>query len=234
MTVLVTGAAGGIGGAGMRALVEAGHDAIGQDKDPFEGASVRIPGDIRDVAVLDAIEEAVANAGELTSVVAAHGVEGAGTIHEISDAEIREVMEVDFETVAHLWDRVRPALEESRGTFIVIASQAGLISERGNAVYCASKSALRGWMRGLERESSAKLRLLHPGGIQTDLLKRALGGMALARGTTYERFVVDRYADTPAGRIAEPAEAGAAIAWAAALQTDQLVELAITGGEVLW
>lgn len=234
MTAVVTGAAGGIGGAGYRAFAGQGLELIGHDAETFEGPGTHLVGDIRDTASLDELGDAVRRAGHITTVVAAHGIEGPGRIEDITDDAIRRIMEVNFETVVHLWDQVRPSLEESRGSFVVIASQAGLISEKGGGIYCASKSALRGWLRGIEESTSVRLRLLHPGGVRTPLLMRALDGMAKARGTTFDEFLIDRYADTPATRIAEPEEAGDAIAWAAGLRTPRLVELAITGGEVLW
>jgi NAD(P)-dependent dehydrogenase (short-subunit alcohol dehydrogenase family) len=234
VTAFVTGAAGGIGGAGYLALRDTGLDVVGQDKDPFDGARPELQGDLRDPAVFERVADALARTEHLDALVAAHGIEGAGTLREVGEEYIRDIMTVNFELVVRLWEAARPALERSGGAFVVIASQAGLVSEEGDSIYCASKSSLRGWLRGLEPSTSARLRLLHPGGVRTALLMRALGGMAVARGTTYEEFLVDRYKVTPSGRIAEPVEAGAAIAWAAGLRTDRLVELAITGGEVLW
>lgn len=234
MTVLVTGAAGGIGGAGVSVLQADGHDVIAVDIDAIAGDVTLVQGDLRRSETLESVAKAIGDVQSLDAVVVAHGIEGAGAIHEIDEQDARVIMESNFESVIRLWDTVRTPLEASGGSFIVIASQAAVIAEQGNALYCASKSSLRGWLRGLASQTNARLRVLNPGGIQTELLRRALGGMAVARGTTYEKFVVERYADTPAGRIAEPVEAGDAIRWAARLRTSELVEMTITGGEVLW
>lgn len=234
MTALVTGAAGGIGGAGMSALQADGHHVIAVDTDHVGGDVTLVQGDLRHSDTIERVAQALSGVQSLDAVVVAHGIEGAGAIHEIGEQDARAIMENNFESVIRLWDAVRTPLEAAGGSFIAIASQAAVIAEQGNALYCASKSSLRGWLRGLEAQTTARLRVLNPGGIQTELLRRALGGMAVARGTTYEKFVVDRYADTPAGRIAEPVEAGDAIRWAARLRTNELVEMTITGGEVLW
>lgn len=146
---------------------------------------------------------------------------------------VSDITEINFETVVNLWERVRAALERSRGSFLVVASQSALVSENGNGVYCASKAALAGWLRGIDASTPVRLRLIHPGGTRTPLLERGLRGMAAAQHITYEEFVHQRYSPSPAGRIAEPHEVGEAIVWASNLKSPALMELLITGGEVL-
>lgn len=238
MTVLVTGAAGGIGRAAYLALeaVRATDpvSVLGHDLPPAQRTGLDLGGDLADPAVLDAVEKALTGAGALDAVVAAHGIAGAGALHELGAQTAARIMQVNFETVVNLWERVGPLLEASRGTFVVVASQAGLVSEAANGVYSASKSALSGWLRGLDGQTAARLRLVHPGATRTPLLENALRGMAAARGVSYEQVVAERNAATPAGRLGEPADIGAAIAWATRLEASGLVEIAVTGGEVLY
>jgi NAD(P)-dependent dehydrogenase (short-subunit alcohol dehydrogenase family) len=238
MTVLVTGAAGGIGRAACLALDAArvagpAASILGHDLPPVEQTGLDLGGDLADPAVLDTVEKALTGAGPLDAVVAAHGIAGAGALHELTAEAAGRIMQVNFETVVNLWERVRPLLEASTGTFVVVASQAGLVSEAANGVYSASKSALAGWLRGLDGHTTVRLRLVHPGATRTPLLESALRGMAATRGVSYEEVIAERNAATPAGRLGDPADIGAAIAWATRLEAAGLVEIAVTGGEVL-
>jgi short-subunit dehydrogenase len=234
VSAVVTGAAGGIGRAVVDALAERGHRIIAQDVAPIDFVDNPIIGDLRDPLLLTRIESAARSAGDVAAVVAAHGIAGAGRLDEVDEAAACRVMSVNFESVVQLWDRVRPALEDTHGAFVVIVSQAGLVGEAGNAIYCASKFALTGWLRGLAAQTSVRVRAVYPGGIRTPLLDLALHEMAAARDSTYEAFTEYRYAATPAGRIAEPDELRSTIGLALDLEAAGLVELPITGGEVLW
>jgi 3-oxoacyl-[acyl-carrier protein] reductase len=231
MTVLVTGAAGGIGRATWEAFAD--QQVITQDlASGAVGPPVAITGDLLDSATLKVIEESVSTAG-LTTVVATHGIAGAGDVATISAGEIRRIMRVNFESVVVLWERLSAYLEQNHGTFVVVSSQAGLISEAANGVYSASKSALAGWARAMDDHTPVKLRVVYPGATRTPLLESALRGMATAQQISYEEVLRKRNAATPAGRLGEPREIAAAIRWLVELECPQLVEIAVTGAEVL-
>jgi NAD(P)-dependent dehydrogenase (short-subunit alcohol dehydrogenase family) len=233
MTVIVTGAAGGIGRACSEAIASHGIDVVRHDLPPISGSGLEVDGDLRDVQTLDRLAAAAQARGTIDGVVVAHGIVIAGTLGEIGEEASRLVMGVDFETVVALWDRFRPQLEASGGAFVVVVSQVSLVAEKGNGIYSAAKAAVRGWLRALEGETSVRVRLIHPGGVETPLLHRALDGIAEARHMTFDELVAERYAHSPARRTAQPSEIGEAAAWALELETPAVVDLAITGGEVL-
>ncbi|WP_187978198.1 NAD(P)-dependent oxidoreductase [Mycetocola sp. JXN-3] len=60
LTLVITGAAGGIGGPVARAALDAGYRVIAADQAPFElpGAAATLVGDLRDQAVVDAVFDA--------------------------------------------------------------------------------------------------------------------------------------------------------------------------------
>jgi NAD(P)-dependent dehydrogenase (short-subunit alcohol dehydrogenase family) len=236
MTILVTGAAGGIGKAIATTLAARGDKVIGQDVVPGSSADPALVGDLCDPNYLRALMQHIDQKApdDLTAVVAAHGVAGGGRINEITRERAGRIMTINFESVIRLWNQFRAKLEARNGTLVVIVSQAGLVGEAGNGLYCASKFALAGWMRGLEQETSVKLRALHPGGIRTPLLEKALHEMAQAQGITFEELNAKRYGPSPAGRIADPREIGDVVATMLDLNAPGLFEMAITGGEVLW
>jgi NAD(P)-dependent dehydrogenase (short-subunit alcohol dehydrogenase family) len=236
MTCLVTGAAGGIGRAIYDTLRKGGERVVAQDIGAGENVDPALVGDLCDQDFLSRLENVLRETASdgLRAVVAAHGVAGAGRLDEISPSRAAWIMAVNFESVVNLWEKVHTELEKTGGSFVVVVSQAGLVGEAGNALYCASKFALSGWLRGLSGETSARLRAINPGGIRTPLLERALFDMANAQGITLEALTAKRYGMSPAGRIGDPKEVGELIDMALCLETPRLVEIAITGGEVLW
>ncbi len=233
MTVLITGAAGGIGRAAAEQCE--GLDVVGQDvrstgaRGPWREM---VPGDLRDTGTLNRLRKALAG-NPLDALVLAHGVAGPGRVSSIGDDEIRRIMSINFESVVSAWDFFRDDLERSCGVLIVVSSQAALTAEADNGIYCASKSALLGWSRGMERQTGVRLRVLCPGATETPLLRQALEGMAEAQGITYETILARRNRAVPAGRLGTPEEMGAAVRWLMDLESPRLITAAVTGGEVL-
>jgi NAD(P)-dependent dehydrogenase (short-subunit alcohol dehydrogenase family) len=236
MTALVTGAAGGIGSAVARAFEGSGERVLRHDlRAPEAPDETFLTGNLLDEDVLTSIERHVSDGG-VTTVVAAHGVAGAQAISSISAEYTRFIMSANTVSVLRLYDAVAPALAERSGVFVAVASQAGLVGEANNGVYCASKFALVGWARALDRapfEGRPRVRLLCPGATQTPLLVDAFRGMADSAGVQYEEILGSRLAQIPAGRLGRTEDLGAAAVWLAALPTRRCVIAAVTGGEVL-
>lgn len=234
MTVVITGIAGGIGRATAEQFAD--RDVVGQDLNspgsPFELARQTIAGDLRSASTLEAIRSALGD-NPLDTLVLAHGIAGAGSLRDISEDDTRRIMSINFESVIETWEFFRADLERSGGTLIVLASQAAIVAEAGNGVYCASKSALLGWARGMELQTRARLRVLCPGATETPLLKRALEGMAASQNMDYKQLLHQRNQAVPVGRLGRTEEMGAAIRWLADLGSTALVTATVSGGEVL-
>ena len=242
MRALVTGASGGIGSAVAEAFLQGGHGVLRQDlrapadlRAPTDAADGFVVGNLVDADVLAELTRRVEQ-DQVDCVVAAHGVAGAVDLRSISPEQTRFVMTANTISVLKLYDAVAPTLRARSGVFVMVASQAGLVGEANNGVYCASKFALVGWARARARADAGaapRLRVLCPGATETPLLVEAFAGMAASAGTTYEEILGGREAAIPAGRLGRPAELGAAAVWLAGLSTPTCVVAAVTGGEVL-
>jgi NAD(P)-dependent dehydrogenase (short-subunit alcohol dehydrogenase family) len=236
----VTGARGAIGAGIVRQLAARGdlviaHDVRGEEQADTGGVTV-VVGDL--LAADDRAQLArVWGDGPLDAVIAAHGIDGSGAISDLAPSFVERVLSVNAATVPALLHLTLPALRLARGTFVVIASQAGLSAEANNAAYCAAKFAVVGWVRALaptlRAEEGVTLRALCPGCTKSPLLFGAQARFAAARGVELAAFLRERMAAIPVGRFAEVEETAAAALYLAG-PGERPVVFAATGGEVLY
>jgi NAD(P)-dependent dehydrogenase (short-subunit alcohol dehydrogenase family) len=136
-----------------------------------------------------------------------------------------------------LHEAVGAALERARGSFIAIASQAGLVGEANNGAYCAAKFALVGWARMLaaaQPETGVRVRTVCPGCVDTPLLRDGLAGMARDAGVSLEAITAQRVCAIPGGRPADPADIAALVTCLSHLAAPAPAVAPATGGEVLF
>ena len=186
-TVIVTGAAGGVGGAVTRLLGTLGADVVATDlpSAALEAlpCALRIAADLRDVAQCARIvAETLAAFGKIDALVNAAGVWVEGPSERASEDDWARVMDVNLKAAFFLSSRAIPALSQTRGCILTIASDAGIVGNAGAAIYCASKGGVVLMTRALARELAPKgIRVvaLCPSDIQSPML----------------RYQADRYGD---------------------------------------
>ena len=165
-TVLITGAARGIGAESARRLAARGANVALAGLEPGELDRVArqcgtnaawFECDVTEWEALErAVEGAVERFGGLDAVVANAGIAPVGTTRSIDPRAFERTLEVNLLGV---WRTVRaclPHVIESRGYFLVMASIAAAVHAPGMAAYAASKAgaeafanSLRGEMRPL-------------------------------------------------------------------------------------
>jgi NAD(P)-dependent dehydrogenase (short-subunit alcohol dehydrogenase family) len=172
-TVLVTGAASGLGRAVAAAVTGAGGRALLVDRvavdDAPEGALATVT-DLSDTAVAeDAIRALIDQAGGVDAVVTAAGTDRCGALGDVPAAEWERVVAVNLFGTAAVIRAALPALKESRGKIVTIASTLGLKALPDATAYCASKFGVVGMTRALATELAGQVgvTLLVPGGMAT-------------------------------------------------------------------
>mgnify|MGYP000300616120 CR=1 FL=1 len=172
---LVTGASRGIGAAIARSLDARSGADLG-----IAGA-VAMPCDVRSVSDLQAIVAATAERhGRLDILIVNAGVGAYGSILDLADDHLEEMIEVNVKGAIHAVRAALPHLLRSdAGELVTIASEAGRRGLPNEAVYCASKFAQVGLTRALDhelREHGIRCTNVCPGGVATDF--------AMGRGRT--------------------------------------------------
>ncbi|MBV8950645.1 MAG: SDR family oxidoreductase [Actinobacteria bacterium] len=173
--VLVTGGSSGLGSAVVDAVAQAGGKPVVLDRnEPAPDAR----GDIADFEQVDladgrAAEQTVARVaerlGRLDAVVTCAGIDACGRLADVPADEWERVLRVNlFGTVAVVRAAL-PALTESHGRVVTIASTLGLRAVSDATAYCASKFGVVGFTRALAAETQGAIgvTLLVPGGMAT-------------------------------------------------------------------
>ena len=143
--VLVTGAARGIGLATASRMAEAGWTAVRLDRDTeaLGSGPDTLVADISDPDQAEAaIAEVLKRCGRLDALVNNAGVAEFGPIEETDFAKWRRVMATNLDGTFLMSQAATPALKESRGAIVNIASISGLRASTLRVAYGTSKAAV--------------------------------------------------------------------------------------------
>jgi len=148
--VLVTGAAGAIGGALARAMRAAWPDArlalLDRDEAPLGALAAELGGcsvHVVDLRELDALPDLVAGLAPLDGLVNCAGVMRVQRLASWRWEEARDLVAIDLLAPLRLQDLVvHGMVERGRGLIVNVASMAGKVPLRGCAYYGASKAGL--------------------------------------------------------------------------------------------
>ena len=137
-------------------------------------------------------EEVAAQHGRTTVVFNNAGVALLGNFEEVSVEDIRWLMDINFWGVVYGTHYFLPILKREKRAHIVNTSSVfGLVGVVGQAAYCASKFAVRGFTESLRNEMEGTnifVTSVHPGGIKTDIARHAKAG-AKAGASLYKDSV---------------------------------------------
>ncbi len=210
-TVLVTGGNRGIGLATARRFADLGHRVA------VTSRSGGVPDDrLLDVtcdqadgdAVDAAFERITDELGAVEILVANAGITRDQLLLRMTDDDFAEVVDTNLVGSYRMAKRASRAMLRARwGRLIFVSSVVGLSGQAGQVNYAASKSGLVGMARSLARELGSRSitsNVIAPGPVATDMLDEL---------TDDQRAAITDV--VPLGRVADPGEIAAAIAFVA-------------------
>jgi len=220
---LVTGATRGIGRACVELFSARGWSVAMVARDSHELARlegllgegcVAVAGDVADPAVsVAAVQAAVGRFGRLDAAVGNAGVTLARPIEETSEPELDRLIGVNLKALVFLAQAAGDALRETRGSYVVVASNKGLVGQRGSPAYVATKGAAVQLARALAldwAEHGVRVNALCPGLVDTAML-RSFADAQPDPARAWNRLAREQ----PLGRLALPRECAEAVLWLA-------------------
>jgi meso-butanediol dehydrogenase/(S,S)-butanediol dehydrogenase/diacetyl reductase len=206
---LVSGAASGIGAAVAARLESEGAAVVRADIVAIGGGVVC---DVRDPdACAAAVDAALERHGRLDVLANVAGIGVARLITEVPIDEWRDIIDVNLTGTFLLSQKAVPALLDTRGTIVNMASVAGLRATPYNAAYCASKAGVIMLTKSMAIElakAGVRVNAVCPASVDTAFLRH----FTVPVGADPSLFA---RASSPMGRLVDPAEVAAAVAYLA-------------------
>jgi short-subunit dehydrogenase len=183
-TVLITGAASGIGKATALAFVKQGYKTYATDKDTSNmdeleklGCRIKYIDVTIDSVMVEAVKQIEQETGGVDILINNAGFGQNGVIEELSIDKIRKQFEVNVFGLIRMTQLVLPKMRERKsGRIINIGSVGGEFTTPGASAYHASKWALESFndgLRGELRQFGIEVVLVKPGGVYTNFMNTA-------------------------------------------------------------
>ncbi|MBC6462774.1 SDR family NAD(P)-dependent oxidoreductase [Actinomadura sp. HBU206391] len=193
--VLITGASSGIGAATARAMAGAGARLVlaGRDRRRLDAVAAETRGHPVTADLATGAAELAAVAEPVDVLVGNAGVGWAGPLTRMPDEAIERLIAVNLTAHILLTRLLLPGMvARGRGHIVFVASIAGAVGVREEAVYSATKAGLIVFAEGLRHElSEIGVSVVLPGVVDTPFFDR--------RGAPYARR---RPEPIPAERVA--------------------------------
>ncbi|HVY65001.1 MAG TPA: SDR family oxidoreductase [Gammaproteobacteria bacterium] len=227
-TALVTGAARGIGFALATALAQAGAALVinGRTRPALEAAAaeLRRHGGRVDISTFDVTDPAAVNGAvaaieagvaPLEILVNNAGIQRRAPLEKFSDADWRELMATNLDSVYYVSKAVAPhMIARGRGKIINVGSVQCELARPGIAPYTASKGAVKNLTKGMCADwarHGLQINALAPGYFATPLTK------ALMEDPVFDEWLRKR---TPAGRWGKLEDLHGAVVFLASRASD--------------
>lgn len=234
-TIVVTGAASGIGLATAEAFTNTGGrviladlnaDKAGEEAKRIGNGAIAIPLDVsKDDSIAAFANDALKQVGEIHVLA---NIAGWGKVQPFIENDVAfwdSVVDINFLGPVKLIRALLPGMMERRsGTIVNVSSDAGRVGSLGEAVYSGAKSGIIGFSKGLAREMarySINVNCVCPGPTDTPLFAR----------------VPDKFKDAfirsiPMRRLAKPAEIAHAVMFFASDEAGYITGqvLSVSGG----
>ncbi|MEQ9488148.1 MAG: SDR family oxidoreductase [Alphaproteobacteria bacterium] len=240
--VLVTGGARGIGAGIAKAFADEGatvainarSEATMAERCEKDAVSyLCVAGKIgpRD-ACFDMVNRAVEGLGGLDVLVANAGIFNEVPFEDVTQEEFDDNISVNLGGVFFCAQAAMPALKQSKGNIVAIASDAAIISYSASPAYCAAKGGVTSLVRALAVGYAAhpvRVNSVCPGNVETDMMRQTA-----AESGDAEAYLQQARGRAPARRMGTPAEIAAAVLYLASGDAGYTtgVSLPVDGGGI--
>ena len=244
--VVVTGGSRGIGSQLVQQALAAGARVTSVSRGAPPAGAEHVVADLADRTHLDELLARVeAEHGPVDVLVLNAGVDGAGSLLDVSADDVREVVDVNLAAPLELARQaVGLMVPRGRGRLVLLSSGYSTVAAQGLATYCATKAGLSHFATALRLElagTGVGVTLVEPGPVRTQMLGaieedgpaaaavHRLVRLRLTRYATPEEVAAQTWAGVASGRrhVVVPRRMVSALAFA--WLPRRVGELALTG-----
>ncbi|MEQ1565904.1 MAG: SDR family oxidoreductase [Myxococcota bacterium] len=229
---IVTGAAGGIGGATVRRFLDEGASVVATDLDPVGLAAhgpevLALAHDVADDAQwAQVFALARERFGGVSILVNNAGVFRLGPVKDLDPTEIDWLLGVNVKGVALGLKHAARGMGTG-GAVVNVSSVAGIIGAPQHTLYGGSKGAVRAMTKSAAVElgpRGIRVNAVHPGIVETQMAEDGLAQLGRTREQMARAY--------PLGRLGRPEEVASCIAFLASGEASWVTghELVVDGG----
>ncbi|MBL0421902.1 SDR family oxidoreductase [Ramlibacter sp. AW1] len=215
---LVTGAGSGIGLAVAQRLCGDGWQVVGLARRE-QVLRERLPGgcdvlacDVADAGAVDrAMAQLLQSHGRLDAVVNCAGIVHRGLLQDQSLAHIDSQIDINLRGTIHVIRASIAALKATRGSIVNFSSTLGQHPVPGVSIYAATKGAIEALTRAMSIELAAdgvRVNAISPALVRSEIWQAA--GMS---DGDYQALMAARAREYPLGRVGEPEDVSALVAF---------------------
>jgi meso-butanediol dehydrogenase/(S,S)-butanediol dehydrogenase/diacetyl reductase len=218
-TVIITGAASGMGAAAAKRFSGEGANVVAMDlkqdeldsglKDLPSDRTLLIAGDTSKVADAEKIvQAAVDEFGGLDVLVNNAGTHTAGDVTKTSEGEWNRVMSVNVGGYFHMAKAALPHLKKTRGSIVMTSSVSGIGGDWGMAAYNTSKGAVTNMVRAMALDHGAD-------GVRVNAVCPTFTDTGMTKDMQDQKTIDKFLTRIPMKRIGQPEDIAAVMAFLA-------------------
>lgn len=191
--IIITGASDGLGKAIAKELREHELILISKDETKLKELSNELNCKyfVCDLKDYNKIEEVVSKIDDVDILINNAGIWLAGDLEENTFEQISNCIDVNTKAPIYMTKAVLPIMRKNKkGLIINVCSQSSFDNDDFSTVYNASKWAMRGFNRSIQRvlsKENIKVTGFYPGFMQTDLFKKAGNDYDTSTGLEVEK-----------------------------------------------
>ena len=236
-TVIVTGAASGIGRAAARRFADEGANVVAVDLDhaALEEASAELPRDrlliqVGDTSNREAAEATIAAAvdrfGTVDVLINNAGIASQGDITQTSEEDFDRVLAVNVRGYFHMAKAAMPELVKARGSIVMTSSVSGLGGDWAMFAYNTSKGAVTNMVRAMALDAAKD-------GVRVNAVNPSFTDTGMTKSMQDKPDLVAKFKERmPLGPMAQPEDIAAVMAFLASDDARMVtgVNLPVDGG----
>ncbi|MCP3029343.1 SDR family NAD(P)-dependent oxidoreductase [Halobacillus sp. A5] len=252
--ILITGATGGIGYETAKEAVKAGArvTVTGRNEEKLNELKQACESEVSSAEVLVCpadlnksedrkrlVQEAVQTFGAITGLVNSAGVIGGGALENLTEEELRSVMELNYFSTVLLTQEVYSKMKElKKGAIVNLSSLSGLRGTHSNTAYSGSKFAITGFTQSFAVEAvehNIRVNAVCPGYVDTQMGRQAIKNKGEREGRSFEEQLEEAEKGIPSGKLSTPEEVARTVVFLLSDASSNIIgeSLKISGGSVM-